>query len=585
MLVFLCIFFVNNFYKKNLYAQKLPQIFQKPITQIPDTNKKIAPINLENNIAQKEFFPKFLPIHFNIQNDTNFIKTPSLGAEGLKTPPSGVGGLVGGPRSYTQIGLGNYGNIWIKNKTQSPILWKNWRFFSEILFQNAQKGAVAERYSGNGNFGAVIGTQFTHKKIAITAQLAIKGQQNRFYNYDPNRLKKFDKDTLSQVFTSTTFQTQILYADTAKKRFLEGEIKFQFWNKWANKNIAQVNENNVGFRVNYTQILHNSKNLHNNTNSFQKFLKNTIFNSEIEFWLMPRKEKELYFKRNFLQLSPNITYQLPNYPIKITGGFRVSYDNDDIRFYKRLHLYPNFAFLYYINKNLDAKILYDGQTIRNNLANFSEQNPWIEPNITIIHTQQLQNIRLKFHYNSTLKNPNHKYSLYVEQGFSQNQNMPLWINSSLDSAKFSLVYDKISITNFVLGGRYFLETKEGTLQTKANFSHYKYQTFMQMQAWHLPQFTTNLEVRFLPKKGKKYLENMQFWLKLQGEYQRKYLNAQTKEQNLLNIVDLSLGGEYLFSKKTSAFLSFFNVFNQKNPTFAGYIAQGFSFLAGVTIKI
>ncbi len=591
--IFLGIFCILNLFKNPLFAQQLPQIFQKPITQIPDTTKQINIIDS----PKKDFSPKLLP--FNVYTKDS-LANKYLGSESLENKTnqentnqektnSSNENTKNTQKWYssTQIGLGNYGNTLLRNKTQTPILWKNWQFFSEIFSQNAKYGAVAKEYSGNRYFLAQVGTQYIHKKIAVTASFTTQSNTNRFYNYNPEILKTFDADTLKQVFIQNSFQTQILYADTAKNWVVEGEIKFQNWQKNANQQVAEVREQVRGFSFKTVKLLQHKNNIKNRA-------KNLDFVGEFDFWVMPRREKELFFKRTFLQISPTLAYQLPNAPITLEGGFRVSYDNDDIKLYKRLHFYPNFSFLYHVNKDFQAKILYNGQTIKNTLANFAQQNAWIAPNINIINTQQRQNIRIRLHYSQlhkSLKSPKaqksqtSKYQIYAEQGFAQYQNMPLWVNNPLDSAKFSLVYDQVNVTNIMAGGQYFLECNIGVFEAKAEIQHFAYQTNIQQYAWHLPEWRNNIEVRFLPKKGNKYIENMIFWLKLQGEFQRKYTNAQMKEQNLANIVDLSFGGEYLFFPKTSAFLSFFNIFDQKNPLFAGYISQGFHFLVGIAYNI
>ncbi len=278
-----------------------------------------------------------------------------------------------------------------------------------------------------------------------------------------------------------------------------------------------------------------------------------------------------------LTLNPSVTTTTGN--LKIKFGCIANADAYDAG----ANFYFNFDVEAAYSLFNDIFIPYVGinrNTIRNSLYTLSQQNPFILTNNSYTNTNQRLNVfgGFKGTWSSNL-------SFNSKVSFSQNQNVPLFVNDTMYSFenRFAVVYDNIDILtadahilyrggskwHFLFGGTYF-----------------SYKPSNEKFAWNMPQFKVystlvyNLKDKFIVRynldcNGKRYAYSL---LPVKGG------TAQPDGKSIFTLkpyIDTDIQFEYRYTKRISAFLNFNNITGKYNRWYQ-YPTQAFNVMGGLT---
>lgn len=176
-------------------------------------------------------------------------------------------------------------------------------------------------------------------------------------------------------------------------------------------------------------------------------------------------------------------------------------------------------------------------------------------------------------------------SFNLRGGYQSKKDMPLFFRSSLFYLPTAIpgintTYDDADIF-YALGG---IEAQLGTNLYVAG--HAKLQTFsmdVQEEAWHLPNFTANVEARYL------WLEKVQFSTQLRfvgsrPAFPEAFSDLSAFSNELSSYLNADAGIEYLYNSRLSAFLKARNLLNDDYALYLGYPNQNVNVFFGFTYK-
>lgn len=265
---------------------------------------------------------------------------------------------------------------------------------------------------------------------------------------------------------------------------------------------------------------------------------------------------------NLLDIKPG--YQYNGGAWKIHGAFGIIMDNGTFR--PGPDLGAQWAVVH------DYLVVYGGWLMdvrKLTYRDLAQRNPWIEDN-----TFGLLNTRFEDRFVG-LKGTVAKGLTYDLQ-FAQRvmREMPLFINDSLDTKKFLVVYNPGTLKFFDL--RWGLEYRVNSdlnFEFKGDFNVYNPE--FEQKAWSLPVMTATFTANY------KIAEKI--FLKLDvigiGKSYAKLADNQTQKVN--GTVDLNLGATYKFSKYFSFFAELNNLANIKYQQYYNYPSYGFNGKLGV----
>ncbi len=246
-------------------------------------------------------------------------------------------------------------------------------------------------------------------------------------------------------------------------------------------------------------------------------------------------------------------------------------ENDTLGNLDQLHFYPVFKADYTL---ADEFIVYgglEGDIMANTLRSITLENPWLKPGTPLFHTNKTiefyGGIRGKLidriNYNTGLSLANYK-------------NMYFFVNNTMDSTKFDLLYDQGNTALFRFFGEIGLAREElYRLDLRADF--YSYGTEDIGEAWHKPSYRVSLSGSY--NLYEKILLNADFFV-LGGIKAREV--STERAVDLDNVLDLSFKIDYLFSDRFSVFIDLNNIFGNNYQRLYNYPSQGFLGMFGAS---
>jgi hypothetical protein len=230
---------------------------------------------------------------------------------------------------------------------------------------------------------------------------------------------------------------------------------------------------------------------------------------------------------------------------------------------------------------------------RNNLNSLTGQNPFLWTSLTPLqNSKEIYNVKGGFRGAFTSR---FTYNLFAAK--YKQENMPLFTNydasqfnpgaSRFGENFFTVVYDTVAVTE--IGGELTYRIDE-RLQLLASGVYRAYQATHEFEAWQMPNFEAHIsgvyELRkkiylkgelhfFGPRWSKSYNANDEF-LGFQGQ------NVYGK--SLSSLVDVTLGAEYRYTERLSAFINFNNLVAQQYQYWNQYPVQRFNVMFGASFS-
>ncbi|GAB4402525.1 MAG: hypothetical protein OHK0053_26570 [Microscillaceae bacterium] len=441
---------------------------------------------------------------------------------------------------------GNYATSLAEVQAQYALNEKQ-RFGAFFQHRASGRGEVADDFSAlSRNVVGLYGSFFLENS-AVLAQFEYRRQVNRFYGYDPLQIENLDRDTLRQRFDR--------FRLTAQYRGIDAQAAFQY--EAALKITALAD----AFAASETQIGLEGRLAYRVSETGQVTM-------PLEAYFMQRKDG-LTQNRPYLQAAPAFRYQADNFGL--LAGVRLAYENEEVAGQNDFHLYPLLRGEYQLNEALQMYAALQGGLQRVTLDGLVAQNPFLGPQVALLHTNQRWEATLGVQ--GTLSG---KLRYQLRGSYGQYENLGFFFNQPLDTARFVVAYETDAANILQVGGQLGYEFSE-KYQLKLGLDFFNYDLPTLEAPFHRPTFTAQLTATARP------IEDLRLQLYAQVLDGIQAFNPSTAlRQGLDTIADVSFEAEYLIFKNFSAFLSANNLLARAYPRYLHYPGQGFNFLIGLT---
>jgi len=249
------------------------------------------------------------------------------------------------------------------------------------------------------------------------------------------------------------------------------------------------------------------------------------------------------------------------------GGY--SFNNDDWKAHALLGITINGStpYLYadaHVEKRLyeHSLIAYANYTYKyqkNSLNSFIQQNNFIQNWVDIRNT-------IKGDFALGFKGTVQNFSYNLAFRLNHINNMPLYINDTLDTKRFIVVYEDKML---LYGGHFELgyNTKEWLrLTLMGDYNYYK--LTQNAYAWHTPDFKATLRANYIWKN------KISLTVDVYGVTGTRALLADNNTIKLPGTVDANIGIEYLFNKHVAFWGMINNIANQHYQRYYKYDSYG-----------
>ncbi|MEY3368343.1 MAG: hypothetical protein RI973_1498 [Bacteroidota bacterium] len=276
-------------------------------------------------------------------------------------------------------------------------------------------------------------------------------------------------------------------------------------------------------------------------------------------------------------LHPAFTYHGNAFKFK-AGGRIVSHD-DEFLFFPDLEFALNLS-----GKALSLLLGLDGNLQKNTLRSLSTYNPYI-------HTRLSDgSIRNTSYFDAFAGvRGNFKFLEYsVRVGYKPTNDLALYYARVVDAGNdpvpadytFDVIYDDINVINI---SGYVKANPLKNLSLTATVSQNIFDKVNEFKAWHLPVFQANLLAQYHGADNK-FKARLQLFLE-NGVFSNTRGGSNVNRWDRLDpLYDLSVGGEYWFSKNFGAFIDANNLLNNKRERWLFYPTYGINLLGGITAR-
>lgn len=446
--------------------------------------------------------------------------------------------------NFIKAGIGNYLTPYLEaysyNKRSDE-----YSFGTHFRHLSSIHGPVDKRNSGvSDNMLAFSGKYFTN---LITFSGKAKYQRNKVYFYGYNPEVEVVRDTIKQVFNN--FEISAGLEDNFEDALGSFQLNTRF--------------NLLNDRFNAREVVFDLDGFVNYEISDEV---NAIINAEL---LLSNRKDGTSISRNLFKLKPSFSYQTDQFSLE--AGFNVVFNNDSLANSSELNFYPMAKASYRL---LDEAAIYagiDGDIEPVTLQSMVNENPWIEQQIPLLHTNKT--FELYGGLKGTLVN-----NLAYDAGFSIGtyKNMHFFVNSAFDTTRFSALYDRGLTTVFNFFGEVNFLHKEN-LRLGFRGDLFSYDTDEVGEAWHLPNYKIAANGLFNLYDKINFTAELYYLGGLRG-----YMLHNDSAFDLEDIVDFNFKIDYLFSPRFSIFLSFENMFGNNYQRYLNYPSRGLLVMGGLT---
>lgn len=340
---------------------------------------------------------------------------------------------------------------------------------------------------------------------------------------------------------------------------------------YTNKHAMNTNTYNVGIGYHYwadhykarEQEIEVQTQLNSRLNSFQSLLFRADASSSVRTDIGGRLQRNL--------LSSEVLYQANNAKIRLEIGGRFVFQNDTLQHQKTWRLYPKLYFSWSIWKNrLNLFTGIEGNTQKRLLRSFIAENPFLNQNIALLHTNQQWESFIGVQTQLATS-----FNWQAKISYGNYQNLHFFVNDANAPSKFVVQYENASTPVLHLLNEVVLSYKK--LKTSFKTEFYKYDLPNLPQAWHRPLLKNTLTTSY------RYSEKLFFdiaFFHLAGI--QAFDVSKDKAIELQPITDLSLKIDYHFKPTWSAFVKGNNLLAQNYQRYLNYEVRTAEVIAGIT---
>lgn len=295
-------------------------------------------------------------------------------------------------------------------------------------------------------------------------------------------------------------------------------------------------------------------------------------------------------KHSFINLGASPNFEVLRENLTVNLGAKIYYSNDLERKINKFYAYPNVSASVKIVDDIFILVAgVNGDLIQNTYKDFSEENPYISPTLTILQTDKQYNAfvgakgklasNIGFNFNVSHSNE------YNKPLFIQNQTKTdgtILVTESYEAGNsYNVIYDDIK-TLSVFGEITIEVSKELNFGSTINYSNYS--TTNEIEAWNLPTLTATISGDF--QKNKWFAGAKLYFRGETQDFVIPYNTTATDGSIVKNdaYLDLNLNGGYNFTDRLTAFAKINNALGSKYYSFKNYQVQTLQALAGITYK-
>jgi len=462
----------------------------------------------------------------------------------LQLPQEPLSKLYG---NYVKLGVGNYATLnaegYLNTKRSD-----DYAYGLRFRHLSSQVGPVDRKNSAtSNNMIGLYGKYFTDL-ATLSADVQYDREKHYFYGYRPVAVPTDKRDTIEQIFNTFSFEGRITNACTSAD--LDYGLVSRFTNlkdRYAASEFDWITNLLASYAI---------------SDDYKAFLQTDIY-------VTKRTDSKGALTRNLFRLRPSLQWKSDE--LTVRGGLNIVLENDTLATAKSLHLYPVIDASYDLSDNVSAFAGIDGDMQRTTLRQFVKENPYLEANVPLAHTNKLSEV-----YAGLRGKANRDVSFEVRASGAKFRNLYFFNNSATDTSRFTVLYDTkpSSVLNFSVQATYNTSEK---FRSSLKMDLYRYTLGSLPAAWHRPNFTATWLNTFNVKEKIHFNADFYYIGGIQGKN-----NVSNRIQKLDPVVDLSLKVDYLFSNNFSTFLSINNIFAQKYQRYLYYPQQGLNLLAGLT---
>ena len=447
--------------------------------------------------------------------------------------------------NYVKAGFGNFVTPYLEGFFNSKRS-KEYSYGAHLNFLRSGRGPVDGSNSGSGKFDLDLFGKYFTPVVTFSGDLGFDQRKYNFYGYDEGQ--EIDEDTLKQHFNN--FYMKFSMQNSREKSDFNyfGGVRIDYLK---DKKEASESDAQLTVKLEYTL-------------SDQSFVKLDGYIANIT-----RQDSRIDKQsRNLSRIKPTFGFEYEGF--KISAGFNTVFENDSIDD-ENMHFYPVARASYPFSDNVELYAGIGGDIEKNTLRTLSEENPYLNDNVAIFHT----NKTFEF-YGGLNGKLSKKLGTMVGFSASNYQNMYFFVNSPEDRSKFDIIYDRGNTAVFNLFGQLSFNTNEiFRIMMKADY--WGYSTDEVDEAWHKPsyRFTTLSSYNLYGK----FLFTLEAFA-MGGIKGYDSVNDETVELN--PFFDLNFKTDYLISDQVSAFVQFNNIFSKEYELFYRYPSRGLQFMLGVT---
>ncbi len=265
---------------------------------------------------------------------------------------------------------------------------------------------------------------------------------------------------------------------------------------------------------------------------------------------------------SIFHLNGSYTYHSPTFLVK--AGLTIGTSQN------RFSIFPDVEVAVKVWGNyITALAGGDGGFKKNSFRTLTDYSPFLESRV------RLQNSRY-YRVFAGIQGEFFGINYRLQGEWKPTEALPLFETVHDTIPRFNVVYDTGSVTSIIaeLG---FAFSEDLTVKGTVTQNFFSLDT--NEKPWHLPSFLVNAEARYATFEGKVELVAGFF---VQNGVPVQNIEGET--ENLGALFDVSVGGEFLFSKNFGMFLQLNNLTNNKRERWQYYPSIGFNVLAGLSAR-
>ena len=475
---------------------------------------------------------------------------PKIRVLKIKEPP--LDKLYG---NYAKAGFGNFLTPYLDvfvNSTRND----EYAYGVHLEHLSSRFGPVDGDNSGNSHTQVGGEGRYFVNGNTLSGEVSYERNRYHFYGYAP--IIEPDRDEIKQIFNIISARL------TLERDEVNQPFDYKIGGSFQNLSDAyNASESQIGLMANVGYTINEQ----------------LAFDINSDLYLTTRRDQptgadvSTTTNRNLLRINPVVTFNTDEDPTRglvFHAGFRAVYENDTVDG-GQLRLFPDLLAEYNLADGFSLYAGLDGDVERTSLLGFVEENPFLGPDVPLLHTIRGLALRggIKGRFTSALG---------FHAGFSAGnyKNLYFFANSADDSTRFTILYDQERTLLF----NPFLEISINSAErfrTVLRGDYFAYGVNQVAEPWHRP--TTQLSVLSSYNAYDKLLFSAELMV-LGGI---KGINLESERQKDLDtIADLSFQADYLFSSRFSTFLQLKNIFAQNYERFLNYPSRGLMVMGGVS---